>query len=377
MQAGALKEARILIVDDQEANVRLLAQILKQAGYTHMERTTDSRQVLALYEEFHPDLILLDLQMPHMDGYEVMAALRERIPEESYLPILVLTADFAPEAKLRALSAGARDFLTKPFDVAEVWLRIENLLRTRFLYLQVQRQNEILESRVRERTRQLEEAQRETLERLARAAEYRDDDTGQHTQRVGYLSARVAEALGMPPEQVELIRQAALLHDVGKIGIPDSILLKPGRLSPEEYQVMKMHAVFGARLLAKSQAPLLQLAEEIACCHHERWDGEGYWGIKGEAIPLPARIVTVIDVFDALTHDRPYKQAWPVDEAVAELKRQSGMQFDPEVVEAFLDVLERDPSLASFVPPQPESEPTLIDAAIEELEKRLAESSAG
>jgi putative nucleotidyltransferase with HDIG domain len=344
MQAEALKEARILAVDDQEVNLRLLQQVLKHAGYSHVERTADPRQVVPLYLQFHPDLILLDLHMPHMDGFQVMEALREQIPEDTYLPILVLTADLTPETRLRALAAGARDFLTKPFDIHEVRLRIGNLLQTRFLYLQVQQQNEMLEARVRERTRQLEEAQRETLERLARAAEYRDDNTGQHTQRVGHLSALVAAALGLPEERVQLIGQAALLHDIGKIGIPDRILLKPGALSPEEFQSMKMHAAFGARLLEKSPAPLLQLAEEIAFYHHERWDGAGYWGTKGEEIPLAARIVAVIDVFDALTHVRPYKSAWPVEEAIAELKGQSGKQFDPRVLEALLKVLEREPS---------------------------------
>jgi putative two-component system response regulator len=359
---GALREARILIVDDQETNLRLLSQILKQAGYRQIERTTDPHRALPLFMEFAPDLVLTDLQMPGMDGFEVIAAIRQQITEGVYLPIMMLTADLSCETKLKALSAGAHDFLSKPFDVTEVWLRIKNLLQTRLLYLEVQRQNEQLEERVRERTRQLEAAYGETLERLARAAEYRDDNTGQHTQRVGYLSARVAQALGLPAEEVDLIRRAALLHDVGKIGVPDRILLKPDRLTPEEYQEMKMHAVFGARLLEKSAAPLLQLAEEIALCHHERWDGDGYWGLKGEQIPLAARIVSVIDVFDALTHERPYKRAWLVEEALAELKRQSGKQFDPDVLDAFLRVLAEDPDLA-----KPDVQPAAgQEAALEE-----------
>jgi putative two-component system response regulator len=343
--SGELREARILIVDDQETNLRLLSQILKQAGYRHLERTTNPRQALPLFDQFQPDLLLTDLQMPEMDGFEVIEAIRERVPEGVFLPIMMLTADLTPETRLKALSVGAHDFLNKPFDVTEVWLRIKNLLQARMLYLQVQRHNDVLEERVRERTHQLEEAYGETLERLARAAEYRDDNTGQHTQRVGRLSALVAEALDQPADQVALIQRAALLHDVGKIGVPDRILLKPGKLTPEEFQEMKMHAVFGARLLERSAAPLLQLAEEIAFCHHERWDGTGYWGLSGEQIPLAARIVSVIDVFDALTHERPYKPAWPVEEALAELKRQSGKQFDPVVLDAFLRVIEAHPEI--------------------------------
>lgn len=331
--------AKILIVDDQPANVALLEAILEGAGYTDVLGTTDAREVARLHHEFQPDLILLDLMMPHMDGFTVMSQLAALIPAGEYLPILVLTADISADARTRALSAGAKDFLTKPLDHLEVLLRIRNLLETRALHLQLMNQNRMLDERVRARTSELEAARIEILERLAIAAEFRDDDTGQHTARVGVTAARIAEALGRPSSDVEVIRRAAPLHDVGKIAIPDPILLKPGKLTPDEWSRMQTHTTVGARILGGSQAHVLQLAEQIALYHHERWDGSGYpTGAGGQAIPLVARIVSVADVFDALTHDRPYKVAWSTDDAMAEIERQRGIQFDPDVVDAFVGV---------------------------------------
>jgi putative two-component system response regulator len=340
MWKETLKKAKILIVDDQEANTSLLEQILQHGEYTNIKSTNDSRLVLPLYTEFRPDLILLDLLMPHLDGFEVMKQLKSRISEDTYLPILVLTADTASEVKQRALSMGAKDFLTKPFDVIEVLLRINNLIETRFLYNQLESDNQILEERVRERTQELEDAQIEILERLALAAEYRDDNTGEHAQRVGLLSALIAQALGLPESQVRLIRQAATLHDIGKIGIPDHILFKPDKLTTTEYEIIRTHIKIGDKILFGSKSPLLQMAEEIALTHHERWDGTGYLGFKEEQIPMTGRIVAIVDFFDAVTHQRPYKEAWPEEKAVAEIKEQSGRHFDPRVVEAFLQVME-------------------------------------
>jgi len=328
--------ARILIVDDQEANVRLLEKILKRAGYVNLISLQDSREVLASFIEHQPDLILLDLNMPNIDGFEVMKQLGSHIPEGEFVPILVLTADILPAAKQTALSMGAKDFLTKPFDTVEVLLRIHNLLETRCLYVKLQHLNETLEMKVKERTRELEDAQFEMLERLSRAAEFRDDDTGQHTQRVGQLAGFLALAAGLPEHQCDLIRQAAKLHDIGKIGVPDSILLKPGKLVAAEYAQMKFHTAWGAKILASSHFPIIQMAADIAMYHHEKWDGAGYNGLSGEQIPLPARIVALADVFDVLTHARPYKKAWPLDAALAEIKSQSGRLFDPKLVEMFL-----------------------------------------
>ena len=340
-----VRNARILIVDDEEANVRMLTRTLEQAHYQHISSTTDSREARALYLRQRPDLILLDLHMPHLDGYEVMNQLAQ-IAESTYLPILVLTADLDPDAKQRALSMGAKDFVYKPFDPIEVKLRIRTLLETRFLYLRIQSQNHILEAKVRERTRALEDAQIEIIERLAMAAEFRDDNTGQHTQRVGQTAALVAQQLGWADTQVNLIRRAAPLHDIGKIAIPDQVLLKPGRLTADEFDIIKTHTSIGARILSGSRFPLLQLAEQIALTHHERWDGDGYTpDLKQDSIPLSGRIVAVADVFDALTQQRPYKPAWPPFEAFAEVERQRGRQFDPKVAEAFLRVMESNRAL--------------------------------
>jgi len=341
MQNNFLTTARILIVDDQPSNVMLLEGILQEEDFTSYRSISDSREVLSAFIDFLPDLILLDLQMPYLDGFAVIKQLRACIASGDFLPILVLTADITSDTKRRALSEGAMDFLTKPFDAMEVVLRIKNLLQTRALHLQLQEQNELLDQKVRERTAELEATQVEILERLALAAEYRDDDTGEHTKRVGKTAARIAEALGWSPAEVELIRRAAPLHDVGKIAIPDSILLKPGKLTPEEFERMKTHSVIGAKMLSGGQFPLLQLAEQIALTHHERWDGTGYLGLHEENIPMAGRIVTVADVFDALTSERPYKKAWPPNEAIEEIKRQSGRQFDPCVVEGFLNVVGR------------------------------------
>jgi putative two-component system response regulator len=332
-------EARILVVDDEPANVRLLDLMLARAGYREVVTTTDSRRVVELFRADAPDLVLLDLHMPHIDGLAVLAQLAELVPDGEYLPILVLTADVTEEARERALSSGAHDFLTKPLQRTEVLLRIRNLLATRILHRKLRRHNEELHERVLERTRELEEARIEVLDRLMLAAEYRDDETGQHTRRVGESAARIAAALGLPAAEAELIRRAAPLHDVGKIAIPDEILLKPGPLTAEELVVMRTHTTAGAKMLAGGRSELLRLAEKVALSHHERWDGRGYpHGLSGESIPLAARIVALADFHDALTHARPYRPAWESARVRAEITREAGAHFDPEVVRAFREV---------------------------------------
>ncbi len=340
MEENLVTHGRVLIVDDQPPNVLLLTMMLQNAGYTDLRSTTDPHAVLAIFAEFKPDILLLDLHMPGMTGFEVMDQLKSVIGKECFFPILVLTADMSAVMKQQALESGAKDFLTKPFDVSEVLQRIKNLLETRFLHLQLQDQNQALEIKVQERTSDLEGARIEILERLSLAAEFRDDNTGQHTQRVGCVSAILAKALGLGDEFVKLIQLAAPLHDVGKIGIADALLLKPGKLSPEEFHLMTTHVIIGGQILSGSQSALLQLAEQIALTHHECWDGSGYpLGRKGEEIPVAGRIVSVADVFDALTHERPYKKAWTEEDTAVEIERLSGSKFDPKVVDIFLQLL--------------------------------------
>lgn len=340
-----LSEARLLVVDDEEANIEFLQRVLEPESYSQLLTTTDPTEVLDLCREEEPDLVLLDLMMPRVDGFEILEGFQDRAESDPFLPVLVLTSDHTHGTKRRALASGAKDFLTKPLSPAEVRLRVRNLLETRFLHLELRDQNRILEERVRERTEDLLRARFETLERLARAAEYRDDETGEHTRRVGRLAARVAEALGWDDESCEMIFRVAPLHDVGKIGIPDAILLNPGRLEPEEFQVMQTHTTIGAELLGESEFPLMHMAADIALTHHERWDGGGYpRGLSGESIPRAGRVVSVADTFDALTTARPYKEAWSVERTLEEIRSERGRQFDPDVVMALESVVARPPA---------------------------------
>src|SRR5580692_9381347 len=312
--------------------------MLSEAGYQYLRGITDSRQALNVFTDFNPDLVAIDLRMPYIDGFTLLKQLRSRIPEGTFVPMLVLTADNSRKSKQEALTLGAKDFITKPLDRTETLLRIYNLLETRWLYAQLHAHNETLEEKVRERTLQLEEAQLEILERLALAAEYRDDCTGRHTRRVGELAALLASNIGLPPEQVELIHRAAPLHDIGKIGIPDGILLKPSKLTPEEYIHIKAHTDIGRIILSGSKFPILRTAERIALYHHERWDGSGYYHLKANAIPIEARIVSVVDVFDVITHARPYKAAASISAAIDLIKEEREKQFDPTLVDAFCDL---------------------------------------
>ena len=330
-----LSDARILVIDDEPANVLLLERLLERWGYKNVVSTTDSSQAVGLAARPTPSLVLLDLAMPPPDGFEVMEQL-SRLPGGHAIPVVVLTADVTAATRQRALSSGASDFVTKPFDETEVRLRVQNLLRTRGLQLELEHHNELLEQRVRERTQDLEFARRETLSRLALAGEYRDDETHEHAQRVGRTAALLGARLGLSKDEVDLIRRSAPLHDIGKVGVPDAILLKRGKLTDDEFERIKGHTTIGGRILADSVSNVLQAGEVIACTHHERWDGGGYpAGLAGEEIPLHGRLVALADVFDALTHARPYKPAWPLERAVAEIRREAGRQLDPELVRTF------------------------------------------
>jgi putative two-component system response regulator len=319
---------RILIIDDDPVIVQLLRGLLSKAGYSDVHSTTNPAEALALCAVTRPDAVLLDFHMPGPDGLELLEQLRTApYVADEFLPILMLTGDRDEHTRRQALELGATDFVLKPFDLTEVLLRLRNALAIRD-------HQRLLEHRVRQRTGELEVARYELLERLALTAEFRDDETHQHTQRVGRTAHLLAETLA--PADAEMIGLAAPLHDIGKVGIPDAILLKPSKLTAAEFDRMKQHAEIGKRLLEGSTSPILRAGEQIASTHHERWDGLGYpLGLARDEIPISGRLTAVADVFDALTHERPYKRAVSREDAVAEILASAGTQFDPDVVEVF------------------------------------------
>jgi putative two-component system response regulator len=352
---SSIKDSRILIVDDKPANVMLLEQLLEEEGYENLISTTDSREVLGIFKEEEIDLILLDIRMPFMDGIEVMGALKEGVGDEDYLPILVLTAQTDMETRQNALAAGARDFLTKPFQPWEVFQRIHNLLETRYFYKGQRGRADDLEVQVQARTQQIRETQLEVVRRLGRAGEYRDNETGAHVVRMSKSCELLARKVGMDEKYASLILQASPMHDVGKIGIPDAILLKPGRLDTDEFAIMRRHVEIGVDIIGDHDSEMMDMAREIAGGHHEKWDGTGYPnGLKGEDIPLSARIAAICDVFDALTSERPYKDAWPLEKAIEFFKENAGSHFDPNLTELFLELVPEVTELRNDYPDEEE-----------------------
>jgi putative two-component system response regulator len=364
--------AKILIVDDEIANIALLEDILENEGYINFKSTSDSRKALNLYKEYRPDLVLLDLNMPYIDGFKVMEQLNE-FEKNSYAPILVLTAQSDRNTRLRALAAGARDYIEKPFDITEVIQRISNMLEIRLLHNQVRDQNAILEERVKERTQELENTRQEAILRLGRAAEYRDNETGMHVIRMSRLSAKLAKEIGLTDGECQLMLQASPMHDVGKIGIPDEILLKPGKLNDDEWDIMKKHPEIGAEILSGSQSAVMQMAASIALTHQERWDGSGYPNnLKGEEIPLAGRIVAICDVFDALTSKRYYKEAFTVERSVEIIEQGSGKDFEPSLVNAFKKAL---PEMIRIVKELPDNESVDVLKVYRDNDSQKAEKS--
>jgi len=331
-----LSAARILIIDDNEFNVQLLEAVVTEAGYTSVLSITDSRKAEDLYRAYQPDLVLLDISMPHLDGYQLMEQFK-KIEQSSYLPILVLTALQDDKTRLKALENGAQDFLTKPFNRLETLTRIKNILTVRLLHRQVKKQNAELEIKVKERTEELQVTRLEIIRRLGRAAEYKDNETGLHIIRMSKTSARLGELAGLSAAEVELVLNTSPMHDIGKIAIPDAILLKPGALDHSEWERMKAHPLIGYTLLEGHDSDLMISAREIALTHHEKWDGKGYpQGLKGGETPFNGRLAGIADVFDALTSKRPYKAPYPISKAVEIIKSEREKHFDPELTDLFL-----------------------------------------
>ncbi|MBI3865942.1 MAG: response regulator [Planctomycetia bacterium] len=352
-----IKQARILIVDDETLTSDVVQGYLEMEGYRNIRSTGHAIHALPLIGEFSPDLVLLDIHMPEMNGLEILKAIRAD-RSISTIPVVILTASSTNDTKLEALHCGATDLLSKPVHQGELLARIRNVLAVKEYQDRLCRHSEELEEAVLKRTADLEASRLELIHCLARAAEFRDDDTGRHIIRVGRYARIIGEQLGMSKAQLDVLEPAAQLHDVGKIGISDAILLKPGRLTPEEYECMQRHCGFGkkiidclpareaelvrrhaelgAKIMDVGRSPILQMAMRIALTHHERWDGTGYpLGLAGEDIPLEGRITAVADVFDALSSKRSYKPAFPLEKCFQILDEGRGSQFDRAMIDAF------------------------------------------
>ncbi len=326
----------VLIADDEAHIRRLLAHWLEEAGYC-CTTASDGAAALEAVQRGAFSLLVSDLTMPELDGMELLRAVREQSPD---LAVLMVTAVDDRETAIRALELGAYGYVTKPFSENEILINVTNAVERRRLMLTARAHERDLEEQVRARTAELRRREEAIALHLLSAAELRDDETGGHVRRIGLLSAALAEALGLDTASADDLRLTAPMHDIGKIGIPDHILRKPGPLDVPEVQVMRTHTSIGADVLHDPEVPLLRLAAEVARTHHERWDGNGYpEALEGEAIPLPGRLVSIVDVYDALTHDRCYRPALPEAEALKVIAEGRGTHFDPDVHDCFMECL--------------------------------------
>lgn len=326
---------KILIVDDDKTNLSLFTHMLAQLPDTSISTCPDAYEALDWCGSHDPDLILLDYMMPGMDGLDFLSRFRA-MPGQEMTPVIMITADMGLQVRHQALQMTANDFLSKPVNRVELLARVKNMLAMRKSQLAMSQKIEHLAEEVEQKSQQTNSLALNSMDLLARAAGYRDPETGEHLLRMSNYTRIIAAQLGLPKEEQDLLLNAAPMHDIGKMGIPDHILLKPGRLDDAELEVMRRHAQIGADILRGSPSPLLQTASQIAQTHHEKWDGSGYpKGLAGEDIPLYGRIVAVADVFDALTSSRPYKQGWNLEDASRYLRDNAGSHFDPRCVDAF------------------------------------------
>ncbi|MFC2014377.1 HD domain-containing phosphohydrolase [Chloroflexota bacterium] len=337
-------KAKILVVTDNAENERLLKGVLSSSGHK-IFLTGSSEEALLMVKERLPDVILIDIPVPGIGGFEVVRLVKEG-KTSGTIPIIIISTREEADERLRALSMGVDDFLIKPVDEAELQARVKSLLKVKAYNDQISNYQDELEIEVSRRTQDLTKAfekikiaSLDTVYRLSRAAEFKDEDTGAHVQRMSHYSSAIARAMGMDGEFIQSVLWAAPMHDVGKIGIPDQILLKPGKLDDEEWVTMKQHTTIGGEILKDADADFIKMAAEIALTHHEKWDGSGYPnGIKGSDIPIAGRIVALADVFDALTTERPYKEPFPLEKALAIIKEGQGTHFDPQVTDTFFSI---------------------------------------
>ncbi|NCP81989.1 MAG: two-component system response regulator [Comamonadaceae bacterium CG_4_9_14_0_8_um_filter_57_21] len=326
---------QVLIVDDAEVNLTLFEALVNRIGKCTPIKFSNAKNGLAFAQTHEVDLVIVDYMMPELHGVEFIRLLRATHGKKN-VPILMITANDQKQIRYRALDAGATDFLIKPVDKIEFMARVNNLLQLGASQKALSNRADLLAEEVRKATFEIVQRERETVVRLSKAAEYRDPETGAHILRMAHYSELISRGLDMPAEQCSLLLDAAPMHDIGKVGIADHILLKPGRLTPQEFEVMKQHAMYGYEILKGSASKVLQAGADIARAHHEKFDGSGYPdGLQGETIPIFSRIVAVADVFDALTSERPYKKAWSLERASEHIKASSGTHFDPKCVTAF------------------------------------------
>jgi len=335
---------RILIVDDDSTNVKILQKNLQPEGYD-IAVASSGEEALGIVTNDNIDLVLLDIILPKMDGFELTKRLKAS-EKTKFIPIVLITSLNDVQNRVKGLEVGCNDFLNRPVDKSELLARVRSLLGVKAYYDLIHNYSHKLESEVKEKTEQLraafeklEMASLDTIYRLAMAAEYKDEDTGAHTKRMGYYSAALARQMGFEEKKINEILYAAPMHDIGKIGIPDNILLKPGKLDEDEWIIMKQHTTIGAKILEGSDTEFIKLAEVIALTHHERWDGTGYpRGLKGSDIPIAGRITTIADVFDALVSKRPYKKPFSIEKSFEIIRQDCGKYFDPKVVDAFFAI---------------------------------------
>ncbi len=326
----------VLICDDSITNALILTKLVEDKVGANVITLTDPRKIKQTLVEQSIDLMLLDLEMPHINGFDVMENVREEY-EQDQLPIIIITGLTGKSTRDKALINGANDFLNKPIDQIEVELRVKNVLKIRKSYTLYKNSNEQLEKKIQQRTIELNQSIKGLLSSLASAGELKDNETGKHVIRVGKFARIIADGYGLPSNISKMIELTAPLHDIGKIGIPDNILLKPGKLNEQERNIMNKHTSYANLIIGEHESPLIQMAKSIAMSHHECWDGSGYPNkLKEESIPIEGRITAIADVFDALTSNRPYKVAWPFGEAVTYIKDQSNKSFDPSLVEVFM-----------------------------------------
>ncbi|HWK53436.1 MAG TPA: HD domain-containing phosphohydrolase [Hyphomicrobiales bacterium] len=333
--SSELMQAPIFVVDDEPVNLKLVERILGNEGFRTVHSIQHPEQVVEHYRQVRPHLILLDINMPHLDGFGVLQALKQH-SDTPLPPVAFLTAQNASEYRVKAFDNGVLDFISKPFNRLELIARVKNLLALEHAHQALEHRKNDLEAMVQQRTEALRKTQLLVMQKLGRAAEYRDHETGAHILRMSHTAALLARELGCGDNDVQQILHASPLHDVGKIAIPDHILLKQGRFTAEEWAIMQSHTTLGYQILQAEESELLTLAGEIALHHHEKWDGSGYpHQLAGERIPLSCRIVAAADVFDALLSQRPYKQPWELDQALAYMNAQTAKQFDPAIMTAF------------------------------------------